>query len=122
MKIHTSFFGNVSKLPQNIFPIAISEYVPEDWTGLKYEKLAPKREFVEAWERNPNNDIYAEKFNEQVLSGLTADAVVEELMSMCPEGTEPCLICYEYPGEFCHRHLVSKWLRKHGYECLEIPY
>jgi uncharacterized protein (DUF488 family) len=22
----------------------------------------------------------------------------------------PCLLCYEKPGDFCHRHIVAEWL------------
>lgn len=29
------------------------------------------------------------------------------------------LICYEKPSDFCHRHLIAKWLRAYGVECTE---
>lgn len=30
------------------------------------------------------------------------------------------LICYERPTDFCHRHLVSKWLNENHIECKEF--
>ena len=28
-------------------------------------------------------------------------------------------LCYEKPGDFCHRHLVADWLTKSGVNCIE---
>lgn len=30
-----------------------------------------------------------------------------------------CLICYEKPADFCHRHLVAKWLNDNNFKCKE---
>ena len=30
-----------------------------------------------------------------------------------------CLMCYEKPSDFCHRHLVANWLNENGIECKE---
>jgi uncharacterized protein (DUF488 family) len=35
------------------------------------------------------------------------------------EGRPAVLLCYETIGKYCHRHLVSDWLRRHGIECRE---
>ena len=35
----------------------------------------------------------------------------------------PCplvLLCYEPAGEFCHRHVLSAWLRRQGVEIREL--
>ena len=38
-------------------------------------------------------------------------------------GTEDiALVCYEKPGDFCHRHLVADWLNEAGYQCEEYKY
>ena len=37
-------------------------------------------------------------------------------------GKEICLICYEKPSDFCHRHLVADWLNKNGFECKEYEF
>lgn len=34
-----------------------------------------------------------------------------ETMSALQKKT-PVLLCYEKPGDFCHRHILAKWLRK----------
>lgn len=50
---------------------------------------------------------------------MSVFSVVRELLQMCGEDKEPCLICYEKPGEFCHRHLVAAWIRNAGFEVRE---
>lgn len=37
-------------------------------------------------------------------------------------GKEICLICYEKPSDFCHRHLVADWLNKNGVKCKEYEF
>ena len=29
-------------------------------------------------------------------------------------------LCFEKTGDFCHRHIVSSWLKYHGFECEEL--
>ena len=38
----------------------------------------------------------------------------------CGKSEKNCLLCYEESEEFCHRHLVAKWLRDFGYEVKEL--
>lgn len=32
------------------------------------------------------------------------------------------LLCFEKSSEFCHRHILAKWLRDAGFDCQEIIY
>ena len=120
--LFTSYFGNLKSLPKNIIPISICGKAPDWYNGLQYKKLAPKYEFFMKWKENHDNDYYVECFNEQVLSKLNPKQVFVDLLEMTPSDiTFPniALICYEKPNEFCHRHLVAKWLEENGYECKE---
>ena len=42
-----------------------------------------------------------------VLNTLFAEQVINELKTMSPT-EDIALVCYEKPGDFCHRHLVAK--------------
>ena len=123
--IYTSYFGMVKNIPKNIIPISICGKAPEWWTGLQYKKLAPKYDFFMKWKENRDNDYYVKCFNEQVLSKLNARDVYADLMSLCEVGVTTnltphiALLCYEKPGDFCHRHLVAKWLIENGYDVKE---
>lgn len=62
-------------------------------------------------------------FNEQVLGALNATDVILDLSRMIYSfnvgESDICLVCYEKPDDFCHRHLVAQWLRANGFSCTE---
>ena len=121
--IYTSYFAQLRNLPDNIIPISICGKVPDWYKGLQYKKLAPKYDFFMKWKENKDNDYYIKCFNEQVLSKLTATEVVLDFSRLSEEYNtgiaDICLICYEKPEDFCHRHLVAEWLRTNGFKCKE---
>jgi len=59
---------------------------------------------------------YTKLYHERVLKNLNPYTVWREL------GEDAILLCYEEPGEFCHRRLVAAWIEKHlGFQVPEIP-
>ena len=116
--VYTSYFAQLKNLPNTIAPIAICGKSPDWYTGLQYKKLAPKIGFFQEWKKTHDNDYYVKCFYEQVLSFLTADQVMRELNALSG-GKDVALLCYEKPGDFCHRHIVSEWLNKSGYDVHE---
>ena len=123
--IYTSYFSNLKYLPDNIIPISICGKAPDWYEGLQYKKLAPKFDFFMKWRKNHNNEYYIKCFNEQVLDKLDILTVLRDLIDLATKnegnmiGKEICLICYESPSSFCHRHLVADWLNKNGVNCEE---
>ena len=127
MKIYTSYFAKINKLPQNVVPIAICAKVPPSCNILQYKKLSPKYGFFMEWKKNGDNDFYIEHFQKEVLDVTDANDVIDELQTLIRHFADfgeldICLVCYEKPTDFCHRHLVSKWLRESGYDCEEYIY
>lgn len=122
--IYTSYFDNLEKLPENVIPVAICGQSPEWYDGLQYKKLAPKYDFFMKWKENQDNDYYISCYNEQVLDKLELMRVVKEIEQLCGISSDDdiyiCLLCYEKPEGFCHRHLVAAWLTKNGCECQEF--
>lgn len=111
--IYTTYFAKLKKLPDSIVLISIAGKAPDGYKGLQYKVLAPKREFFLEWKRNHDNDFYTECFNRLVLSQLDPKEVEDHLYFMS-DGMDIALVCYEKPGDFCHRHLVAEWLRAAG--------
>lgn len=78
------------------------------------------------WKENHDNDYYVKCFNEQVLNQLDWFQVYEELYNLADSCGLPqyeiALVCYEKPGDFCHRHLVSNWFNEHLILCEEYSY
>ena len=78
------------------------------------------------WKQNHNNDYYIKCFNEQVLGNLNPVDVIADL-SRLDYGfnvgeNDICLLCYEKPTDFSHRHLVAQWLTKNGFSCEEYKF
>jgi hypothetical protein len=113
MKIYTSYFGNLKEIKkQGLTPIGIAIFPPRFYSGISYKKLAPEAKMIHWPEKQ-----YTPVFN-QMLSKLNPSLVLEELKSTSKD-QDIVLLCYEKPGDFCHRRLVAEWLKKHIAQ--EIP-
>lgn len=132
--IYTNYFAKLKSLPDNIVPISICAKAPDWYKGLQYKKLAPKYDFFMEWKKTHNNYYYIKCFKEQVTDQLDVYETVYELyekigiyldeegISFSSESANEkhiCLICYEKPVDFCHRHLVAKWLNDNNFKCKE---
>lgn len=121
MKIYTSYFAMIKRIPSDIVPIAICGKAPDWYEGLQYKKLAPKYSFFSTWKETHDNDYYIEHFQKEVLDTLSVEKVVSDLSSLSG-GKDIALICYEKPTDFCHRHLVADWLNQHNISCKELTF
>ena len=87
------------------------------WTGEKYIKLAPPAELL-AWWKCQKKDLescwgaFEKVYRQEVLSKLDVHQVARDLDGKV-------LLCFERTRDYCHRHIVAKWLNENGYECVE---
>ena len=121
MKIYTSYFGMVRNLPKNVVAISICGKAPDGWTGLQYRKLAPKYRTFMQWKQNHDWNFYIDNFKKEVLDTLDRGEVFHDLYCLAG-GRDICLICYEKPGDHCHRHLVADWLNEGNIHCKEFDF
>lgn len=111
MNIYTGYYAAVNKY-SNVIPIAISGKPPKHWKYLYYNKLAPS---YNIWKQcHDSNDlnkfeIYTNRFQNEILNHLHPNEVFIDLVNLSG-GANFILCCYEKPPNFCHRHLVAKWL------------
>lgn len=130
--IFTSYFANIRNFPPNVIPVAICATVPPWYKGLRYSKLAPKYDILMTYKDDHNEVNYTECFNNTTLKALNPLWVLADLRILLGQDgadnlisfwEDPdlhvALICYEKPSDFCHRHLISEWLRNYGVECKE---
>lgn len=116
MKIYTTYFANLKKLPKNIVPIAISLSKPIPMTS--YEKLYPTWNILNAYKNGGDEEKYIKEYTVIVLNRLNPNAVYEDLKRLS-NGNDVALVCYERPEKFCHRHLVAEWMTANGYSVSE---
>ena len=118
--IYTSYFGAIEQLPKDYALISIARSAPKYWFGLEYKKLAPSLAILSDYKRTGNEEKYIQEFSFQLFC-LTPSIVIDELVTMA-RGYNIILMCYEKPQDFCHRHLVAKWLTDNGYKTQEFNY
>ena len=119
--IYTSYFAKLKNLPEDVIPVSICGKAPCWYEGFQYKVLAPKYDFFNTWKENHDNDYYIKCYNERVLSQLDYSVVISDLLRFS-QGKDICLLCYEKPEDFCHRHLVAKWLNDNGIDCKEYNF
>ena len=70
-----------------------------------------------------NEELYTIDYERETLAQLKCEGVYTKLCNLLekyPNYKDICLICYEKPDGFCHRHIIRKWFHKHGYDCEEF--
>lgn len=135
--IYTTYFAQLRNLPSNVVPISICRFPPQWFHGLEYLKLAPSWSILKRWKDGTKDcnavQEYIQDFRGQVLNSLSVVRVLDEIQVSIPNEIKAkmqspvwrndewhvALVCYEKPSDFCHRHLVSQWLRDAGYVCKE---
>ena len=123
--MYTGYFAQLKKYEAaGLIPISICGKAPDWYNGLQYKVLAPKWAFFKEWKEGSykgDNEYYIEHFNAEVLSNITARKVIRDIESLSGVSSKDIiLICYEKPGDFCHRHLVADWLKENGIDCIEF--
>lgn len=110
--MNTSYFAKSSN---NFYAVSIAGKTPDWFSGKRYKKLAPHIGFFKKYKEDGDEAFYRVQYQKEVLDKLDPREVYEEL------GENAVLLCYEKPGKFCHRHLVSEWLSKSlGIEITEL--
>ena len=105
--IFTSNFKIAGHFPE---VVAISRGIPRGWQGRRYLLLAPPRNLI----RMADPERFIRLYRAEILDRLDARKVLEDL-----GGDDFLMLCWEPPGQFCHRQVVATWLKKElG---LEVP-
>ena len=118
--IYTSYYGALKKLPKDVAPVSISLYAPAWWKGVEYKKLAPKPHDFSVYKETGDVRQFVEAYEANTLRGLSRREVIDEIRALIgPEYRDFALVCFEGPGKFCHRYIVSTWLCNGGFICSE---
>jgi hypothetical protein len=120
-QLFTSRWANNELAELRCQPVGISRGTPRFRTGFRYRlahELAPDDE---AWALAGDDGAFRASYVRQ-LEDLGLEAILGRLASISWEtgGLPLVLLCYEPAGEFCHRHVLSDWLRERGVEIREL--
>lgn len=111
--ITTSNFRRAGKLPT---AVSIARGTPRQYRGSTYPPLYPPDDLVRCHRQHRiTDDEYVRRYTAEILDRLTPGEVLRDL------GPDAVLLCWEGPGEFCHRRLVAAWLQEvAGCEIVEL--
>ena len=111
MKIYTSYFANLKNLEKDdIVPIGICCYPPKWFKGPNLRAIAPSPDILEKCKSS--HAEYEKRYRTEVLSLFKDANILLERISFMSCGKDAALCCYEKPSDFCHRHIVAKWLEE----------
>lgn len=106
MKIYTSYFGNIRRLNEaGIFAVCVAIGKPKYLNLPQIINVAPTRYMLsDACSYEEYLRLY-----DQILARQNAQQVVKQIEALSG-GRDVALCCYEKPGDFCHRHILAKWI------------
>ena len=105
IQLRTGYFGKHYAY-QN--PVSIARKTVVDIPV--YSLLAPNWKTIMSYKSSLCQETYIKEYYESVLNRLNPREVIQDLSKY---GKVVTLLCYEKPNEFCHRHIVAKWLSHH---------
>lgn len=109
MKLYTSYYAKLNRLPANIVPVNIALWPPKGVTIASFPALAPTADILREYKAKPDVNRYTHRYNTEVLTQYNPHSILRELKKLS-HGNDVALICYEKSSDFCHRHLIAKWL------------
>lgn len=108
--IYTSYFANWRNFPRDSLIIGVTRFPPSN-IEFNIDKLAPSANLLRRYQNKEIDEYVFEVEYKRELreSGLTPDKV-KEMLNKISYNKDIILCCYEKTGEFCHRHILAKWL------------
>ncbi len=119
-KIYTGYFAQLKKYEDaGLTPISISRWSPKWYKGEECNILAPSSDLLTRYKNGQADD---KQYIREYVTGLfTID--LKRLMEDLSKDRDIVLLCYEKNEDFCHRHLLSEFLRKkYGMTVNEFDY
>lgn len=105
------FTSNFKRAWNHPKAVSIARFPPRNWKGRTYFNLAPQPWMLKIKDMAE----YGKVFKEQILGKL------DRRRSMREFGKDAVLLCFEAPGEYCHRRVVAEWLERNlGIEVPEL--
>ena len=103
----TSYFSNkAAAIDPNA--VSIARWAPRWWgSRARYIALAPSKDLLDRSRAGLSWLEYVREYKRDVLAKLDPAKVASDL------GPDAILLCWEPPGENCHRRLVAEWIEEH---------
>jgi len=131
MELYTSHWRNQDLASLDVVPVGISRGVPRGKLAnelpYRYKRLPalfPSSDLLKRWLASAIDPEEYTRVYRGYLDSLGPEAVTGQLekKSADNEGKPLVLLCWCWPGDFCHRKVWADWhLEKTGQEVPELP-
>ena len=103
--------SNYARNGSNPDAIGISCSVPQWFTGNRLPLLAPEWSMVDSIKRGLMTEKeYTMKYINLIKNRKNQEQLTAEMIyDILPENS--ILLCYESPGDFCHRRVLAEWIK-----------
>jgi len=106
MKIYTGYFAQSKRYQkEGLVLISIARF-NRFFNGNELKILAPPANIIHEPEKT-----YIPKYL-AILNKLSKQRILDNIKYLSNDN-DCILLCYEKPGDFCHRNLVAEWLGEH---------
>lgn len=139
MKLYTSCYSMMNKIPADFLMVGISRFIPKELRTTSISNflytpnniLAPSVDLLNDIKgERITNDEYAKRYYKEIqdrmksLGYSSANEYFAKMVSALDQTNSDgfratVFLCYEKPDEFCHRHLLSALMRKLGFDITE---
>ena len=107
--IYTGYFAYLKRyMKEGLIPFSIARKSPQFYDGHRILMFAPEEELL--W-KYKNGEVDAKEYARRYwhyLNNLDLDVVTPIVNALKQKNV--ILLCYEKPTDFCHRHVLAKWL------------
>lgn len=111
LEIKTSYYAN-SKNYEGYVRVGISRYAPQGSCDLRLLDFAPSAKTLFSYKDGRINEKEYEKEYLSDLEKLYKNKRIDVLVNWLKRYKKVVLLCYEKKGNFCHRHILSKYLNE----------
>jgi uncharacterized protein YeaO (DUF488 family) len=115
MRLYTSYYGNIKKIPKDYFVVSVSGGLPDELKLIVDSwdtKLAPSKSIFFDYKKDRDQEKYSSRFKDEILpkvDWLETLELWEEKANKINKNIESIVICcYETPEDFCHRHILAE--------------
>lgn len=107
--MYTSYFSNVRNVAKDHVCVGICVCPPDWWDSPNLPELSPPGDLLARHKAGKVSHAEFElEYHQRVLSKLDAKEVHERITNQF--GDKVVLVCFEAPGDFCHRRILAYWM------------
>jgi uncharacterized protein YeaO (DUF488 family) len=115
MKIFTSYYANIKNIPRGYFLVSASGGIADgikDTIDVWDKTLAPSWSIYKEYKEGNDTALYTRRFAAEILPKIDWKQKLKTWASWYGEDANIVILCYEKPGEFCHRHLLAQDIKE----------